>query len=60
MAFRIDETGRVRHVEIKSTTLRHPPTLKCIRDEIGGWRFPKPKGGQVVVSYPFIFNAVGF
>ena len=29
--------------------------------KIKTWKFPKPRGnGTVIVTYPFIFNAMGF
>ena len=24
-----------------------------------GWQFPQPKGGQVTVTFPFVFNTIG-
>jgi len=53
-------SGRVGETGIKSTTLRSDSVHSCISSAIKTWQFPKPNGSKVVVSYPFIFDMVGF
>ena len=31
----------------------------CIMARLKSWDFPAARGGKVIVSYPFVFNAVG-
>jgi hypothetical protein len=56
----IETNGIVSEVRVKTATLRGPDVPNCIIGGLKGWSFPKPKGGNVVVSYPFLFNSVGF
>ena len=32
----------------------------CILRSLNTWQFPPARGQSVIISYPFIFNAVGF
>ena len=56
----IDTTGRVSEIKVKTSTLRGPDVPNCIVGSLKTWVFPAPKGGRVIVSYPFLFNSVGF
>ena len=56
----IGTPGTVSEVRTKSVTLRNTDVTNCIITSLKTWRFPKPTGGVVVVSYPFLFNSVGF
>jgi hypothetical protein len=56
----IDSGGGVSQVKTKSSSLKSAEVVDCIIDNVKTWRFPKPQGGDVVVSYPFIFNSAGF
>ena len=58
--WRIQESGKVGEVRIQSSSIRSESLHGCIRDRIRGWGFPKPRGAEVLVSYPFIFDVVGF
>jgi hypothetical protein len=62
MAFewRILESGRVGEVRIQSSSIRNETLHACIRDRIRAWAFPQPRGAEVLVSYPFVFDVVGF
>jgi outer membrane biosynthesis protein TonB len=56
----IATSGSVRSVRQTFTSMNSTNTSNCIMSSIRGWRFPKPKGGEVIVNYPFIFKSIGF
>ena len=56
----IQRNGSVGRVKQKLATLKSSAVSSCIINKLKRWRFPKPRGGVVVVSYPFIFSSVGF
>jgi pSer/pThr/pTyr-binding forkhead associated (FHA) protein len=60
MEWTISTSGSVSVVKTKTNTMQSPAVAMCIAAKIKGWKFPKPKGGIVVVAYPFIFNSIGF
>ena len=60
MEWKILMSGTVGEVRIKSSTIKSPEIYSCIKSAIKTWEFPKPVGNEVVVSYPFIFDIVGF
>ncbi len=60
MEWTIATSGSVSVVKTKNNTMASPAVAMCISAKIKGWKFPKPKGGIVIVSYPFIFNSIGF
>jgi hypothetical protein len=60
MEWTITTSGSVSVVKTKSNTMQTPAVAMCVSAKIKGWKFPRPKGGIVVVSYPFIFNSIGF
>ena len=53
-------TGKVGAVRIKSSTVRSSQIHNCIQAAIKSWQFPKPQSAEVMVSYPFVFDIVGF
>ncbi len=53
-------SGTVGEVRIKSSTVNSNQIHSCIQSAIKSWQFPSPKGTAVMVSYPFIFDIVGF
>lgn len=53
-------SGKVGEVKIKSSTLNSTDIHSCIQSSIKLWEFPQPDGSEVIVSYPFIFDIVGF
>ena len=58
--FVISKEGAVSSASTKSSTMNNPIVEKCINSRFMRMRFPKPKGGGIViVSYPFVFNAQG-
>ncbi len=58
--WRILQDGGVGAVRIKSSSIRSDSLHSCIKSSIKSWDFPKPRGSEVVVSYPFIFDVVGY
>jgi len=53
-------SGRVGAIKIKSSSIKSSEIHSCIKESIKSWQFPKPTGTDVIVSYPFIFDIVGF
>lgn len=59
--WRILKAGNVGAVRIASSSIRSDALHSCIKRSIKSWQFPEPRGAdEVVVSYPFIFDVVGF
>ncbi|MGZ3696157.1 MAG: AgmX/PglI C-terminal domain-containing protein [Bdellovibrionota bacterium] len=55
----INKDGLVSTTAVKKTTMNNSSVENCILGKIKTWEFPKPKGGgQVVVSYPFLFKSL--
>jgi len=57
--WRINTDGRVSSARIASSTLRNARVEGCIVRQVRRWRFPKPDGGEVAVSYPFVLRVGG-
>lgn len=59
--FTIDGTGSVSQVLVQEDTVGSGGAVgRCINQRIRRWRFPEPKGGgEVIVSYPWIFRSAG-
>jgi FHA domain len=55
----ISPTGAVGEVKTKLSTLKSADATRCMADVVKQMQFPKPAGGDVIVSYPFLFNSVG-
>jgi hypothetical protein len=60
MEWTIALSGAVSIVKTATSTMQTPAVAMCISASISKWMFPAPRGGTVVVTYPFIFNQVGF
>jgi len=59
-AWTIDQGGTVTEAHTQESTLRDPSVEACVAAKIKTWRFPIPKGGgEVFVTYPFIFTPGG-
>jgi hypothetical protein len=55
----INKDGLVSTTAVKKTTMNSKAVENCILGKIKNWNFPKPKGGgQVIVSYPFLFKSL--
>ncbi len=57
--WRINLAGQVTTARVARTTLRNARVEGCIVRQIRRWRFPQPDGGEVNVTYPFIFGVQG-
>ena len=53
----ITPEGTVTGLDVENDTLGDPEVGQCIKKSIAGWRFPRPSGGSVEVSFPFVFQA---
>ena len=54
----IDVDGVARNVAVLSdSTMQTSAVADCVRALIEEWRFPKPLGGSVEVSFPFVFQS---
>ncbi|MBC7792512.1 MAG: AgmX/PglI C-terminal domain-containing protein [Clostridia bacterium] len=51
-------TGSVKSTRQKDSTLQSAAAVNCILSSVKSWQFPTPKGGEVVVSYPFNFSQI--
>ncbi len=56
----ISTQGTVVSSKTKSSTLKDSSVEACILRSLNTWQFPPARGSSVIISYPFIFNAVGF
>ena len=55
--FTISKSGSVSRSSVKRTTMGNLAVERCVARQIKRIKFPKPKGGGiVVVNYPFVFK----
>ena len=54
----VKSDGRVSGVRVRSSTLGNSDVSSCISTKIKKWKFPRPKGGEVIITYPFLFRSV--
>lgn len=54
--WRIDRQGRVASSRVAKSTLGDAGVEGCIVRQVKRWQFPTPDGGEVDVTYPFIFR----
>jgi TonB family protein len=60
LKFTVEANGQVTGVSLKGSGLQGTEAERQVARAVQGMRFPKPKGGGlVVVSYPFVFRATG-
>lgn len=57
MEWTISTSGHVAVVRTKQNTMHNQAVPMCIMARIKRWKFPRPEGGKVVVSYPFVFKS---
>lgn len=53
----ITPSGSVANARVSSTTLKQASVPQCVLMALKRWAFPKAKGGNVVISYPFVFQS---
>jgi TonB family protein len=56
MDITVGTSGAVIGTKIASTTANFPSVESCINEHVKKWTFPKPQGGNVVISYPFVMK----
>lgn len=56
----ITTAGTVAQAKVKSSTLKDGSIASCVMAHLKTWRFPRARGGSVVVSYPFVFQSSDF
>ncbi|MBK7860958.1 MAG: AgmX/PglI C-terminal domain-containing protein [Archangiaceae bacterium] len=56
----ISTSGTVTSAKTKSSTMKNASVEGCIMTSLKTWKFPSAKGGNVMISYPFMFNSVGY
>ncbi|MCC7000117.1 MAG: AgmX/PglI C-terminal domain-containing protein [Deltaproteobacteria bacterium] len=56
LQFTIAPTGAVAASLVQSTTLGNPLIEQCFAAAVRRWEFPKPAGGVVIVTYPFVLE----
>lgn len=57
--FTISVDGSVIASIVQSSTVGNPVLEQCVASAVRRWEFPKPRGGVVVVTYPFTFRGDG-
>ena len=57
VSWRIDLEGKVLSARIRTTSMNNTAVEACLVRQIGRWRFPRPAGTMVDVSYPFLFRS---
>ena len=57
LRFTIDRQGKVASAMVQNSTMKHRGVESCMAKAAMRWRFPAPRGGIVVVSYPFVMRA---
>jgi outer membrane biosynthesis protein TonB len=56
----ITTSGSVSSTKTKSSSMKSAAVEACIINAIKTWKFPAAKGAGVMISYPFMFNSVGY
>jgi hypothetical protein len=52
----IDSRGVIANIGLLKNSIKDEELVRCVRDRIATWKFPKPTGGSVEVRYPFEFS----
>ncbi len=60
LEWQITTTGTVGYAKTKSSSMQSPAVESCILQSLKTWHFPQAKGAGVVITYPFMFNSVGY
>ncbi len=56
----ISTSGTVTTARTKNSTMKSAAVEQCILNSLKGWKFPPAQGAGVIITYPFMFNSVGF
>jgi hypothetical protein len=59
VSFEITDSGRIGQTDIVEDTMKNADVKQCILSRARSWRFPKPSGGSVFVTFPFVFSPAG-
>lgn len=59
ISFEITDSGRIGQTDIVEDTMKNAEVKSCIMSRAKSWRFPKPSGGSVFVTFPFVFSPAG-
>jgi hypothetical protein len=51
----IDSRGMISKMDLITSSIKDEELVRCVRDRIAAWKFPRPRGGSVEVRYPFEF-----
>ena len=60
LEWQITTSGTVGYAKTKSSSMKSAAVEACIISSLKGWKFPVAKGAGVVITYPFMFNSVGY
>ena len=60
LEWQITISGTVGYAKTKSSSMQSPAVESCILMSLKTWKFPPAKGAGVVITYPFMFNSVGY
>ncbi len=60
LEWQITTSGTVGYAKTKSSSMRSAAVESCIINSLKSWHFPAAKGAGVVITYPFMFNSVGY
>jgi outer membrane biosynthesis protein TonB len=56
ISFEIVDSGKVQGVDFVEDTVKNSEVKSCILGRARFWRFPRPSGGSVFVSFPLVFT----
>lgn len=59
ISFEILESGKLAEINIEEDSLKNGEVRSCIVSRAKSWRFPRPSGGSVFVSFPLVFTPAG-
>jgi hypothetical protein len=60
LEWQITTAGTVGFAKTKSSTMQSAAVEACILTSLKDWKFPSAKGSGVLITYPFMFNSVGY
>ncbi len=57
MDWTVSSSGSVKNVRVRSSTMGNPKVADCMSAQIKRWKFPRPKGGEAQITFPFLFRS---